>query len=142
MLLKRAPSVPLLVVLMLGTIALGLARSAPVAGQDAPDTQAKIENAMSAAPSTVAANATILDNEMDDAGKFVVLREGNNGWFCQPDIAIPRDRSHVRRPDVAGLDVRLHAGEAPKVTVPGSPTCCRAAAIQQHRPRGHRAGTG
>ena len=40
---------------------------------------------MSAAPSTVSANATILDNEIDDAGKFVVLREGSNGWYCLPD---------------------------------------------------------
>ena len=43
--------------------------------------QAKIENAMSAAPSSISENATILDNELDDAGKFVVLREGSNGWY-------------------------------------------------------------
>ena len=84
MLLKRTLNVALLLVLVTGTVAFGLARSA-VAGQDDADTAAKIANAMSAAPSTVAANATILDNELDDAGKFVVLREGSNGWYCLPD---------------------------------------------------------
>ena len=85
MLLKRTLKMVLLLVVGIATIAVGLTRSAPVAGQDDADTAAKIESAMSAAPSTVAANATILGNEMDDAGKFVVLREGNNGWYCQAD---------------------------------------------------------
>jgi hypothetical protein len=40
---------------------------------------------MSAAPSSVAETATILDNELDADGKFVVLREGSNGWYCLPD---------------------------------------------------------
>jgi hypothetical protein len=53
--------------------------------QDDADTQAKIEEAMSAGPSSLSANATILDWEMDDAGNLVVLREGSNGWFCVPD---------------------------------------------------------
>lgn len=51
--------------------------------QDA-ETEAKIENAMSAAPSSIAQDATILDWAFDDAGKFVVLREGSNGWNCLP----------------------------------------------------------
>jgi hypothetical protein len=84
MLRKRTRNVALLLV-VIATVAFGLARSAPVAGQDDAETQAKIESAMSAAPSTVSANATILDTEMDDAGEFVVLREGSNGWYCQAD---------------------------------------------------------
>jgi hypothetical protein len=83
MLRNRLQNVALLVVT--GTVALGLARSAPVAGQDDADVAAKIENAMSAGPSSVSANATILDYALDDTGKFVVLREGSNGWFCFPD---------------------------------------------------------
>ena len=55
MLRKRMLNVALLLVLVTGTVAFGLARSAPVAGQDDADTQAKIENAMSAAPSSVSA---------------------------------------------------------------------------------------
>ena len=74
MLPTRTLNVALVLALVVGTVAVGLARSEPVAGQDDADAAAKIENAMSAAPSTIAENATILDNELDDAGKFVVLR--------------------------------------------------------------------
>jgi hypothetical protein len=82
MLKKRTWNLALLVV-GFGTLVLGLVRAVPVAGQD--DTQTKIDNAMSAAPASIADHATILDNAVDDAGKFVVLREGNNGWYCLPD---------------------------------------------------------
>jgi hypothetical protein len=85
MLRKRTLNMALLLVVGIATIAVGLTHAVPVAGQDDADTEAQIESAMSAAPSTVAENATILGNEMDDAGKFVVLREGNNGWYCQAD---------------------------------------------------------
>ena len=90
----RAPSLArlvLLVVLMTGAFAGGLARSGSVAGQDAAspaagqDAQAKIANAMTAAPPSIAEDATILDNELDADGEFVVLRDGSNGWYCSPD---------------------------------------------------------
>src|SRR4051812_19642761 len=86
MLRKSMRNVALLVAVVIGTVAFGLARSAPVAGQDDADVAAKIENAMSAGPTAVSANATILDNAFDEAGKFVVLREGSNGWSCFPDF--------------------------------------------------------
>jgi hypothetical protein len=73
----------LLLLLGTGLLALGFTQATPAASQD--DAAAKIENAMSAAPSSVSATATILDWEMDDAGKFVVLQDGSNGWFCLPD---------------------------------------------------------
>ena len=133
-----------LLLVVTGTIALGLARSAPVAGQDDADTEAKIENAMSAAPSSVSANATILDNELDDAGKFVVLREGSNGWYCFPDVLgtpgpDPQclDQTWLdwlvcvrcrRRAEHDGAGVGLHAA--------GRQRC------QQHRSLCHRAGSG
>ena len=56
--------------LMLSLIPLGSA----LAGHHEKDL---IAQAMSAAPSSVSANATIMDG-----GK--VLREGNNGWVCMP----------------------------------------------------------
>jgi hypothetical protein len=84
MLVKTTRKLVLLMVVT-ATVAFGLARSAPVASQDDPDTEAKIENAMSAAPSGISDNATILEYEMDDAGEFVVLREGSNDWYCFPD---------------------------------------------------------
>jgi hypothetical protein len=77
MLLKRTRNMALLVV-GIATIAFGLTHSVPVAGQDDADAQAKIESAMSAGPSTITENATIMDGE-------VVLREGSNGWTCFPD---------------------------------------------------------
>src|SRR5262249_12607396 len=82
---KRVLKVALLLVLVIGTLVVGLTRSAPVAGQATPDAQTKVENAMSAAPADLAAHATILDNTLDDQGKFVVLRDGSNGWYCLPD---------------------------------------------------------
>jgi len=70
----------LLLVVGIATIALGLIRSAPVAGQATPDAQAMIDEAMAAGPASIAENATIMD--MD--GK-TVLREGSNDWTCFPD---------------------------------------------------------
>jgi len=112
-------NVALLPVLVIGTLAVGLVHAAPAAGQDE-NTQAQIESAMSAAPSTVSANATILANETDDAGKFIVLQEGSNGWYCQPD----EPGSPGPDPmcfDQTWLDwmYAKMAGEEPKVTVPG-----------------------
>lgn len=74
-----------LLVVAIGVVAFGLARSAPVAGQDDADAHVTIENAMSAAPASLAGHATILDNALDDHGEFVVLRDGSNGWYCLPD---------------------------------------------------------
>lgn len=45
--------------------------------------QAAIASAMSAAPASVSANATIV--AMDSNGKMRTLRMGNNGFTCMPD---------------------------------------------------------
>jgi hypothetical protein len=120
MLLKRTLNVTLLTVLMTGTVAFGLARSAPVARQADADTKAKIENAMSAGLSSVSAKATILDNAFDDAGKFIVLREGSNGWFCFPDIpSSPGNDPQCMDQTWLDWNYAFYAGEAPKVTNPG-----------------------
>ena len=42
-----------------------------------------IASAMSAAPKSVAANATVV--AMDAKGKMRTLRQGTNGWTCMPD---------------------------------------------------------
>lgn len=63
-------------------LAAVLILSPAVAAQDA-----LIESAMSAGPSSISADATIMDWEMN------VLREGTNGWTCLPD-----------RPDTEGAD--------------------------------------
>ena len=45
---------------------------------EAQDSDAMIQDALSAAPATVAMNATVMDWEQN------VLREGSNGWTCFP----------------------------------------------------------
>lgn len=85
MLLTRTLKGVLLLGLGTGAIAVGLARTPPMAGQDDADVAAKIADAMRAGPASIAEQATILDYAMDDAGEFVVLREGSNGWSCFPD---------------------------------------------------------
>jgi len=126
MLPKRTLNVALLLVLLAATITLGLTRVAlvagqdtasPVAGQDAP---AKIENAMSAAPSSIADAATILDNELDDAGTFVELRAGSNGWYCFPDLpSTPGNDPACFDQTWLDWSYALVANEDPTVTVPG-----------------------
>jgi hypothetical protein len=119
MLLKTTRNVALLVAVT-GTLALGPAWSAPVASQDDADAAAKIENAMSAAPSSISANATILDNALDDAGAFVVLREGSNDWSCFPDFpASPGNDPQCLDQTWLDWQYAYFAGEEPNVTVPG-----------------------
>ena len=47
--------------------------------------QAKIRNAMSAAPKAIAKDATILDYPAKEGEQPPVLRKGTNGWTCFPD---------------------------------------------------------
>ncbi len=120
MLRKRIVKMALLPVLVIGTLAFGLARSAPVASQDDADTQAKIENAMRAAPLAISADATILDNELDDAGKFVVLRAGSNGWSCLPDaLGTPGPDPWCFDQTWLEWAYAFTAQTEPKTTVPG-----------------------
>jgi hypothetical protein len=46
----------------------------------------KMANAMSAAPPSVTARATILDWPTKEGDAPVVLRTGTNGWSCLPDM--------------------------------------------------------
>lgn len=57
----------------------------PPAAKNAPLTAAaKITNAMSAAPRSIAENATIMDWPSSPKGQPTVLRKGTNGWVCYP----------------------------------------------------------
>jgi hypothetical protein len=47
--------------------------------------QWKIQNAMSAAPPEIAANATIMDWPAAEGGEPTVLQPGTNGWTCFPN---------------------------------------------------------
>jgi hypothetical protein len=122
MLPTRTLNTVLLVVAGIGMVAAGLARSTPVAGQDDADAdvQAKIAAAVSAAPASIATDAAVYDAELDAAGEFVVLREGDNGWTCFPD-APGTPGNDPQCLDQTWLDWLLAyiAGEEPNVTAPG-----------------------
>ena len=45
----------------------------------------KITNAMSAAPTMIAKDATVLDWPEKEGGDFAELRKGTSGWTCLPD---------------------------------------------------------
>lgn len=48
--------------------------------------EAKIQNATSAAPASISADATVLDWPAEPGAEMPVLREGSNEWTCLPDI--------------------------------------------------------
>jgi hypothetical protein len=60
--IKRSLHLSVLLALVAAAFGIGIASSVPAATE-----------------------ATILDNEVDAEGKFIVLREGTNGWYCSPD---------------------------------------------------------
>ena len=67
---------------------LGLAMTggpAAAAQKNSPPTAQKIRVALSAAPTVVSKDATVLDWPSTPDGKPVVLRTGKNGWTCLPD---------------------------------------------------------
>lgn len=49
-------------------------------------TEWKIANAMSAAPASIAKDATLMDWPAEEGGEMTVLRPGTNEWACMPDI--------------------------------------------------------
>lgn len=113
MLRERTMKVLLLLVCMTGIVFAGLTG---LGAQD--DAQARIENAMSAAPLAIAKDATILDSAED--GSMITLREGTNGWTCFPDYpgSPGNDPSCLDTVWMAWNDA-LAAKEEPNVTVPG-----------------------
>ena len=70
-----------LLFLLLGCLLLAVA---PAQAQT--DKEAKIESAMSAAPPSIAAAATIMDWPAEEGGASTTLRKGSNDWTCFPDM--------------------------------------------------------
>lgn len=50
------------------------------------DKEAKIRNAMSAAPPSIADEATIMDWPAAAGESMTILHEGSNSWTCMPDM--------------------------------------------------------
>ncbi len=48
--------------------------------------QSKIKSAMSAAPSSISMDATIMDWPAAEGGEMTMLKEGTNGFTCLPDM--------------------------------------------------------
>jgi hypothetical protein len=60
------------------------ASTTTTASVDPTSNEGKIQNAMSAAPDSVASGATIMDWPATEGGQFTQLRAGKNGWVCYP----------------------------------------------------------
>jgi hypothetical protein len=58
----------------------------PMPSEGMMTTSQKIANAMTAAPASVSAKATILDWPAKEGEAPTVLRAGSNGWNCLPDM--------------------------------------------------------
>jgi hypothetical protein len=92
--------------------------AATVTAQDDPTIQAKIDNAMSAAPLSVSKDATILDNTVDADGKNIVLRKGTNNWTCFPDdLTTPMNNPACYDQVWMTWIAAAGAGEDPSLTV-------------------------
>ena len=59
-------------------------KPASLAHAGSPD--AKIASALSAAPQSVAQNATVIDYPASGSAEMAVLRKGTNDWSCLPDF--------------------------------------------------------
>jgi hypothetical protein len=85
-----------------------------VIAQDDPDMQTKIDSAMSAGPTAVSAEATILD------GDGTVLREGTNDWTCYPDNpGSPGNDPQCYDATWMLLNNAWGSDELPEITIPG-----------------------
>jgi hypothetical protein len=70
--------------LLVLTGALGAEQAGKSAGTASRGVQAKIRQALSAAPTDVAKGATVMDWPDKEGGPMKTLRAGTNGWMCMP----------------------------------------------------------
>ena len=85
----------------------------------AQDKDAKIKNAMSAAPASVSANATIMDWPSEDGGEMSMLREGTNSYTCMPDMpGMPGTPMCLDAPWLEWVDAWVNKRE-PNITTMG-----------------------
>ncbi len=107
-----------LIVLALLVVSVILGVVIVAAHQDDSENQALIDNAMSAAPLSIAQDATIVNWTTDADGKFVVLREGTNGWTCFPDdLTTPMNNPMCFDPVWMEWFYAVLAGEDPSLTI-------------------------
>lgn len=71
--------------------------------------EAKIANAMKAAPPQISADATVMDED------GTILREGTNGWICMPSLMGNEDAPMCNDETWMGIMAAMGKGEAPKI---------------------------
>lgn len=108
----------LFVILLLTTACQPIQPPAPQTADQITD--AKIQNAMSAAPLAIAKDATILDWPTAEGGDMVVLREGSNAWICIVDWpASPGNDPQCNDAVWTAWTDAYAKGEAPEISAPG-----------------------
>ncbi len=82
--------------------------------------EGKIKSAMSAAPPSISADATILDWPAEMGGEMPVLRKGTNDWTCLPDMpdSEGNDPMCLDEPWLAWVDAWINKKE-PAITKMG-----------------------
>lgn len=80
----------------------------------------KIENAMSAGPTSISKDATIMDWPEKEGAEPVELRKGTNEWTCFPDMphSPGNDPMCLDKPSMQWADAWMKK-EQPKLTQPG-----------------------
>src|SRR5574341_630183 len=90
------------------------ARQQAAAGPPKGSPEWKIQNAMSAAPAFIGANATIMDWPAKEGEKPTQLRAGTNGYTCFPDMPMTADAEDPMCLDKVWLDwVDAYLGKKP-----------------------------
>jgi len=101
------------------SLALCTMALAPLLQAEEMTAEQKIANAMSAAPATLAKDATVMDWPAKEGDKLAMLREGSNGWTCLPDNpGTPgNDPMCLDKQWMAWLDAYVNHTEPVKTTV-------------------------
>jgi len=88
--------------------------------EDQGDVDAKIQNAMDAAPPFISEGATIIDWPSEPGGEPALLRAGSNDWLCLPDnIGTPGNDPMCVDPIWTSWMNAFMAGTVPEITAPG-----------------------
>lgn len=118
--MKRLRIIPMFVIVSCVLLTQNL-RAQMHASQATPKSKkAKIQNAMSAAPKTIAKDATILDYPAKEGDQPPVLRRGANDWTCFPDDpnSPGNDPMCLDKMGMVWLQALMMKTE-PKLTTPG-----------------------
>lgn len=76
----------------------------------------KIANAMSAAPRSISANATIMERPATEGAPMTTLRAGTNGWTCMPSHATKGNEAMCVDDQWMGFMNALRTKSTPKVS--------------------------